>query len=76
MCTACNAGHGVSPVACSVLGMGLLDIVDYAAQRLLKPGALVLPARIHVSLMAPRMAVVPLHSWLCNIEPQLARCGV
>ncbi len=43
----------VSPVACSVLGMGLLDAVDYAAQRLLKPGALVLPARVHVSPMAP-----------------------
>ena len=33
----------------SVLGIGLLQAVDCAAARLLKPGALVLPARVHVS---------------------------
>ena len=38
---------------CSVLGMGLLHAVDYAAERLLKPGAVVLPARVHVSALSP-----------------------
>lgn len=35
----------------SVLGMGLLPALDYAAQRLLAPGALVVPQRVQVGLM-------------------------
>lgn len=33
----------------SVLGMGLLPALDYAAERLLAPGALVVPQRVQVS---------------------------
>lgn len=32
----------------SVLGLGLLPAVDYAAKRLLRPGAIVVPGRVRV----------------------------
>lgn len=38
-------------VSCSVLGMGLLPAVDYAAERLLVPGAVVVPACIQVGVL-------------------------
>lgn len=49
------------PCCCrSVLGMGLLPSVDYAARHLLAPGARVLPQRIQAS---PARMVLPLQSF-------------
>lgn len=45
----------------SVLGMGLLPALDYAAERLLAPGALVVPQRVQVSWLGwlPRVLRMP-----------------
>ena len=55
----------------SVLGMGLLPAVDYAAERLLAPGALVVPQRIQVR-RAGRGPVWSL-SW-AHLEQPWAAC--
>jgi hypothetical protein len=50
----------------SVLGMGLLPALDYAAERLLAPGALVVPHRVQVWLpLACTLLVGPL-LWVVN----------
>lgn len=46
----------------SVLGMGLLPALDYAAERLLAPGALVVPQRVQVSRRCDGMCQHGLHS--------------
>lgn len=43
--------HQEHVVSCSMLGMGLLPAVDYAAERLLVPGARVVPSCIQVGVL-------------------------
>ena len=46
--TVIMANNVKASIGCSVLGKGLLPSLDYAAQRLITPGARVVPAAIQV----------------------------
>lgn len=41
----------------NVLGMRVLDAVDYAAKHILRPGAIILPAKVHVKAMLVDMRI-------------------
>ena len=46
----CMVSHKAkASIGCSVLGKGLLQSLDYAAERLITPGARVVPASIQVN---------------------------
>lgn len=47
-CMVIVADKAKASVGCSVLGRGLLPSLDYAAERLITPGARVVPAAIQV----------------------------
>ena len=53
----CMLCHCKQLFVCSVLGKALLPSLDYAAERLIAPGARVVPAAVQVSCMQPLMLI-------------------
>ncbi len=56
-CKVIVADKAKSSIVCSVLGKGLLPSLDYAAERLITPGARVVPAAIQVKGLCRRPAL-------------------